>query len=115
MQVTALLLEKKAFSIYRYANTVNLNNRIVIMDSEQRYEKTAKILTDNGQGQLLTFYDRLSDAQKRHLLNQIECLDFSQIPAWIANHVKNAQPVAVPDRFEPAPAYPPRPKGPIEQ
>lgn len=82
------------------------------MDSEQRYEKTAKILADNGQGQLLTFYEQLSDAQKRHLLNQIECLDFSQIPAWVANHVKNAQPAAVPEQFEPAPAYPPSPTGP---
>ncbi len=85
------------------------------MDSEQRYEKTAKILTDNGQGQLLTFYDQLSNAEKRHLLNQIECLDFSQIPAWVANHVKKAQPAAVPDQFEPAPAYPPKPTGPTQQ
>lgn len=85
------------------------------MDNDQRYQKAAKILIDNGQGQLLTFYEQLSDPQKRHLLNQIECLDFSQIPAWIANYVKNTQPVAVPDQFKPVPAYPPSPAGPAQQ
>ena len=85
------------------------------MDNDQRYQKAAKILMDNGQGQLLTFYEQLSDPRKRHLLNQIECLDFSQIPAWIANYVKNTQPVAVPDQFKPVPAYPPSPAGPAQQ
>jgi len=85
------------------------------MDIEEKYDKIAKVLADNGQKHLLAFYDQLNNHQKHGLLNQIERLNFSVIPAWIANHVKNAQSAAVPDQFEPAPAYPPKPAGPADQ
>jgi UDP-N-acetylglucosamine/UDP-N-acetylgalactosamine diphosphorylase len=85
------------------------------MPNGQKYEEAAQLLTGHGQGHLLAFYDQLADQQKQHLLEQIDRLDFSQIPAWIANYVKNAQPAAVPDHFDPAPSYAPTPQTSAEQ
>ena len=85
------------------------------MYNDQRYRKAAKILTAHGQDHLLAFYDQLADPQKQRLLDQIDRLDFSETPAWIANYVKNAQPAAVPDHFDPAPSYAPRPTEPAQQ
>jgi len=83
------------------------------MPNSERYKKAVELLTAHGQDHLLAFYDQLADREKQHLLAEIEDLDFSQIPIWIKNYVKNAQPAAVPDQFEPAPAYPPSPTGTI--
>jgi len=85
------------------------------MDIDQKYQKAVKDLTALGQSHLLAFYDRLADREKQHLLGQIERLDFSQIPFWVKKYVKNAQSISVPDIYEPAPAYPPNPKGPAQQ
>ena len=85
------------------------------MTNEQRYEEASQLLTRHGQGHLLAFYDQLADQQKQHLLEQIDRLDFSQIPAWITDYVRNNQPVAVPDHFEPAPSYAPTPQTSAEQ
>jgi len=79
------------------------------MSSTQRYENAVELLTSHNQGHLLAFYDQLDDLQKQHLLDQIDRLDFSQISAWIENHVRNAGPVAIPPRFDPAPSYNPTP------
>jgi len=88
---------------------------MIDMPNIEGYQKAVELLSAHGQDHLLAFYDQLADPQKQELLDQIDRLDFSQIPAWIANYVKNAQPAAVPDHFEPAPSYPPRPTGPAQQ
>jgi len=75
------------------------------MSSTQRYENAVELLTSHNQGHLLAFYDQLDDRQKQHLLDQIDRLDFSQISAWITNHVKNTSHVAIPTHFDPAPSY----------
>ncbi len=85
------------------------------MPNEQKYEKATQLLTTHGQDHLLAFYDQLADPQKQRLLEQIDRLDFSLIPAWITDYVKKAQPPAVPDHFDPAPSYPPTPQSPAEQ
>ena len=85
------------------------------MSSTQRYENAVELLTSHNQGHLLAFYDQLDDLQKQHLLDQIDGLDFSQIPAWITNHVKNAGPVAIPTHFDPAPSYTPTPTSPGQE
>jgi UDP-N-acetylglucosamine/UDP-N-acetylgalactosamine diphosphorylase len=79
------------------------------MSSTQRYENAVELLTSHNQGHLLAFYDQLDDLQKQHLLDQIDGLDFSQIPAWITNHVKNATAPAIPAHLDPAPSYTPTP------
>ncbi len=85
------------------------------MPNEQKYEEAAQLLTGHGQDHLLAFYDQLADQQKKHLLKQIDQLDFSQIPAWITNHVENAGPMAIPTHFDPAPSYTPTPTTPQQQ
>ena len=76
------------------------------------YKQAIELLNQHGQGHLLAFYDELDDARRGQLLEQIEGLDFSQIPGWITDYVKNSFPMAVPDHFDPAPAYPPQPASP---
>jgi UDP-N-acetylglucosamine/UDP-N-acetylgalactosamine diphosphorylase len=85
------------------------------MSSTQRYENAVELLTSHDQGHLLAFYDQLDDLQKQHLLDQIDGLDFSQIPGWITNHVRNASPVAIPTHFDPAPSFNPTPTLPGEE
>jgi len=108
-------LKKKLLAFIVMQTRLILTTGIVIMDSEQRYEKTAKILTDNGQGQLLAFYDQLPDNMRQHLLAQIERLDFSQIPIWIEKYIKNARTMTLANILEPAPAYPSEPTTLAEQ
>lgn len=80
------------------------------MDITQRYQKAVELLSSQGQGHLLAFYDQLDDRQREHLLDQINCLDFTQIPTWVAEYVKNPQPATVPAHFDPAPSYTPTPQ-----
>ena len=62
------------------------------------------------QEHLTRFADELSPKQERALSEQIEQLDFQAIPNWVQKYVKSEGAVNVPDHFEPAPSYPPRPK-----
>ncbi|MHC5060358.1 MAG: UTP--glucose-1-phosphate uridylyltransferase [Planctomycetota bacterium] len=85
------------------------------MPSKEKYEEAARLLTAHGQDHLLAFHDQLEEPQKQQLLEQIDRLDFSQIPAWITDYVKKAQPPTVPAHFGPAPSYSPTPQSPAEQ
>jgi UDP-N-acetylglucosamine/UDP-N-acetylgalactosamine diphosphorylase len=85
------------------------------MSITQRYENAVELLASHNQGHLLAFYGQLDDRQKRHLLDQIDRLDFSQIPAWITNHVKNATAPTIPAHFDPAPSYTPTPTSPDQE
>jgi len=75
------------------------------MAISERYEKAVELLNKHGQGHLLAFYDELDGRQKDSLLEEIERLDFTKIPGWIENHVKNESPVAIPVDFLPADSY----------
>ena len=70
------------------------------------YQNTRSLLASHGQEQLLAFYDKLDDRQKKQLLEDIEELDFSVIPGWIDRYIKGNASVGVPENFNPAPCYP---------
>jgi len=79
------------------------------MDFQQRYEKTKKLLNYHNQAHLLAFWRQLDAGQRRNLLGQIDQLDFAKIASWADNLVKKQAPLVVPQRIDPAPAYPPEP------
>jgi len=54
----------------------------------------------------LEWYNQLPPRQRQYLLEQVEKLDFRKIPGWVEQYVKGDGSLKVPDRFEPAPAYP---------
>ncbi len=80
------------------------------MNEASRYEKAVKTLKNHGQEHLLAFYSRLNDPEKQTLLDQIDTLDFTNIPAWIEKYVKKKSVANIPSDFVPAPYYPIPPK-----
>jgi UDP-N-acetylglucosamine/UDP-N-acetylgalactosamine diphosphorylase len=58
------------------------------------------------QSHLLKWVNELSEKQRKNLLGQIEKLDLRKIPVWVEQYVKGDGSLKVPERFEPAPAYP---------
>ena len=79
------------------------------MDLNEKYAELAARLDYCGQGHVLKFYDQLTDDQKAALLDQIEQLDFDNIPNWVSDYVKNENPLQVPTEFSPAPSHAPAP------
>jgi UDP-N-acetylglucosamine/UDP-N-acetylgalactosamine diphosphorylase len=82
------------------------------MDIESRYAKIDKVLAAHGQQQLLGFWGELDKAQRAALLEQIEALDFDQVDKWVGDYVKKANPLSLPTKIEPSPAYPALPSSP---
>ncbi|MFC1677181.1 UTP--glucose-1-phosphate uridylyltransferase [Planctomycetota bacterium] len=82
------------------------------MDTQKNFENVTKLLKKHDQGHLLAFWQQLDQHQKNDLLAQIDQLDFSQIPTWINQYVKNPSPAAIPTDFAPAPSYSPTPQTP---
>jgi UDP-N-acetylglucosamine/UDP-N-acetylgalactosamine diphosphorylase len=76
------------------------------------FEEAKGILSEIGQGHLLTFWGELTEEQRRRLLGQISQLDVRNIPRWVRETVKNERPLVVPTEFDPAPSYPPVPQTP---
>ena len=62
-----------------------------------------------GQSHLLSFFDEMDSENKESILAQISDLEFSHIPAWVEQYVKNDSPLSVPTKFGPAPSYPAEP------
>lgn len=79
------------------------------MGIKQRYQKLSKLLIEHGQEHLLAFYDRLDGQQQESLLSQIENLDFTKMPGWIRDYIKNSSPADLPKKFGPAEFYPSQP------
>lgn len=79
------------------------------MNQSEKYEQAIDLLAIHGQQHILAFYNELDSAQQQSLLEQIDNLDFTQIPSWIDNYVKNDSPLDVPADFAPAPSYTPQP------
>jgi UDP-N-acetylglucosamine/UDP-N-acetylgalactosamine diphosphorylase len=80
------------------------------MSEKARFEKILELCRKYQQEHLLAFYSGLNPQQQTTLLDQIEKLNFKCIPGWIEQYVKNDSPVAIPEKFDPAPSYPPQPK-----
>lgn len=59
------------------------------------------------QGHLLAFWEQLTPQQQGNLQSHLEKIDFSKIPSWVEQYVKNASSLAIPTHIEPAPSYPP--------
>ena len=85
------------------------------MDIDSKHQKIADLLSKFSQNHLLAFYHKLDNTRKCSLINQIQNLDFTQIPGWIENYIKNLSPAPIPADFEPAPSYPPAPRSPQQQ
>lgn len=85
------------------------------MTAKNELEPVRNRLKKHGQSHILAFWDQLGQAQRRHLLGQIEQLDFSEIDAWVANLVK--KPPSAPRNidFTPAPSYSPTAAGPQQE
>lgn len=69
-----------------------------------------KKLQGLSQEHLIAYWDELSSNQREALLRQLEQLDYSKVPLWIEKYLKNDDFMKIPERFEPAPSYPPAPK-----
>ena len=80
------------------------------MSDKTRFEKVLSLCKKYQQEHLLAFYNQLNANQQKSLLNQIEKLDFTRIPGWIEQYVKNDSPLTIPVKFDPAPSYPPQPE-----
>ncbi len=82
------------------------------MNTKKIFKNVTKLLKKHNQAHLLAFWQQLDQDQKNDLLSQIEQLDFSQIPTWINEYIKNPSPADIPTDFEPAPSYSPTPQTP---
>ena len=74
--------------------------------SKLNYQQIVKLLGKHHQQHLLAFYDQLDPHQQNALLDQIRELDFTAIPGWIEQYVRNGAPLSVPTDLEAAPYYP---------
>ncbi len=76
------------------------------MENADRYVKTLELLTANSQQHLVDFYENLDENGKNALLDQIDALDFANIPAWIEKYVKGEYSLDIPEDIAPAPYFP---------
>lgn len=67
-------------------------------------------LSDHGQEHLLRFYEDLNPQQQQSLLQHIESLDLEQIDELVKTHVLNKPEVRLPDKIDPPPIVPAKPK-----
>ena len=77
--------------------------------SKLNYQQIVKLLGKHHQQHLLAFYDQLDPHQQNALLDQIRELDFTAIPGWIEQYVRNGAPLSVPTDLAAAPYYPVEP------
>jgi UDP-N-acetylglucosamine/UDP-N-acetylgalactosamine diphosphorylase len=83
--------------------------KITDMMSRKTFEKTKKLLKKHNQEHLLAFWQELSQAQKQHLLTQIQELDLPTIDSWVSNIIKKPTSVNIRTDLIPAPSYSPVP------
>jgi UDP-N-acetylglucosamine/UDP-N-acetylgalactosamine diphosphorylase len=77
---------------------------------DQRKPKNMKnTLKKYGQSHLLAFCEQLDPARQKHLLDQLNSLDFAQLDNWCKDYVLNPAPTQLPESIAPAPSYPPEP------
>ena len=76
------------------------------MQNAEKHKKMLDLLTEHTQQHLLDFYDELDENGKNRLLDQIEALDFANIPAWIDKYVKGEYSLDIPEDLDSAPYFP---------
>lgn len=76
-----------------------------------RLAAARKKLAEVGQDHVLRFWDRLSEPERKQLLDQIESVDWQELARLIRSHVLAKPQVKVPEDVQPAPWYPCRPEG----
>jgi len=81
-------------------------------DIQRRYEKVLAQTTAIHQAHVLKFWSQLGQAEKIHLLEQLEALDFGRIDHLAKEHVLQEKDVlfVLPEKIEPAPCYPAEPR-----
>jgi hypothetical protein len=85
-------------------------HRKVIMEMAGASQELGKIHQEH----LLKWVHELTEPQRASLLEQVEKLDFKNIPLWVEQYVKGEGTLKIPDKFEPAPAYPAAANGRID-
>src|SRR5881394_2042893 len=71
-----------------------------------RFAALGRTLDKHGQAHLLTFADRISEAQRRALVDQINAIDFTSLANLIDRYVRQKPRVELPTDPQPAPYYP---------
>ena len=79
------------------------------MNNEQRHRMITQTLNQHNQEHLLAFYSQLNDQQKQSLLDEVDNLDFAEIPKWIAKYVKGNNSAEMPSDLAPPQSYPTKP------
>ncbi len=68
--------------------------------------ETRQALRAVGQDHVLRFYDILTPAQQKSLLDQIASIDLESLPRLVETYVRNKPAFSLPPDIEPAPYYP---------
>jgi len=79
---------------------------------ETTLDRARARLQGAGQGHVLRFFDRLSEAEQRGLLAQVASIDVEGLPALIERYVRKKESFHLPASLAPAPCYPRDPNGP---
>ena len=74
--------------------------------SEPSVEEIRERLEAAGQEHLLRFYDDLDEAGRRNLLRRLAGIDWSRVPGWVEEYVRNEPSFAPQGELAPAPYYP---------
>ncbi len=74
----------------------------IMPNTTTRLDRLAAI----NQQHLLKFTDKLNDSQLQQLHDQIDQLDFDQLPALVQEYVLNKPTISVPDKINPAEFFP---------
>jgi len=85
------------------------NPREHLMTTGDRLSALKAELEKHGQSHLLAHWDRLDEAQRAELLNDIEQINFAALDGLIESHIRAEQPFKLPKEIKPAPFYPAKP------
>lgn len=75
----------------------------------ERYTTARAQLERAGQGQVLAFWQELTDEQREALLDDLDQVDLERCAPLIESHVRNRPTVELPEKIEPPTSYPAEP------
>ncbi len=78
--------------------------------SRESLDQARRRLRAAGQEHVLSFVDRLTDAQRGALVQQVEGLDLESLPALVDRYVRRKESYHLPEGLAPAPYYPRDPR-----
>lgn len=79
------------------------------MTSLEIPQNLVQMCNKHNQKHLFNFWQKLSEQQKKSLLEQIANVEWQNIDTWIENYIKRDDFVEIPTNFEPSPYYPAEP------